>query len=230
MNTFEMLLAMPAIPTILVRLLEGEGVIDEASLSSVESDPERLEDALSMLAGHGLIVRRPGSVALVPGSDAAAGRILEALRDVRSLTEASLMIRGILGATEHYRCLVHVGTMRSIMVEEGVATEHFDGALAAEEKQGYVDGTVIAYRIRDGVKEKFFPFIPHHHYHDFVFMHSRGVQRETGSEVFEERYLLGNHPPSIAEQARRYMKEHKQHILSRVQKEAFDIIWWYDRY
>lgn len=238
MNTFEMLLSMPAVPAIMAALLDKPAGVDEASLVLAVGGPERLEDTLSALARRGLIVRRSGLVSLTPGNDAIekAQKIVAAFYDLKSLMETSFMVRGVLGATEYYRCLVHRDTMFAMLAEEGVEKEKFEKVLAAEEKQGYVENVDIAYRLRGGVREKFFPFIPHHHYHDFVFMHSREVQKkgaaalQAGVEIVEERYLLGSHPESIAQQARIYMKHHKHHILSRVRNEAFDIIWWYDRY
>lgn len=238
MSTFEMLLSMPAVPAVMAALLDKPEGIDEASLTIPAGGPGRLEDTLSALARRGLIVRRSGLVFLTPGSGAIekARKIVGAFYDLKSLMETSFMVRGVLGATEYYRCLVHRDTMFDMLAEEGVEKERLEKVLAAEERQGYVENLDIAYRVRGGVKEKFFPFIPHHHYHDFVFMHSRTVQkvgassREPVVDIVEERYLLGSHPESIAQQARMYMKQHKHHILSRVRNEAFDIIWWYDRY
>jgi hypothetical protein len=233
-----MLLSMPAVPAIMAALIESPEGMEEKSIALAEGGPERLEEALGVLAQRGLIVRRAGFVSLPPGGKAldVARKIVAAFQDLRSLTEASFLIRGVLTATEYYRCLVHRDTMFAILTEDGADRERLEKVLAAEEKQGYIENIDIAYRMRGGLKEKFFPFIPHHHYDDFVFMHSRAVQQAQGSpqapgvSVVEERYLLASHPASIAEQARRYMKTHKPHILNRVRNEAFDIIWWYDRY
>ncbi len=238
MSTFEMLLSMPAVPAIMTALVENPAGIEESSIQVAEGGPDRLEEALSALVQRGLIVRRGALVCLPPGAEALtiARKIVAAFRDLQSLTEASFMIRGVLTATEYYRCLVHRDTMFDILTEDGADREQLARVLAAEEGQGYIENIDIAYRVRGGLKEKFFPFIPHHHYDDFVYMHSRAVQngqRLLGGpaiSVVKERYLLANHPPSIAEQARRYMRENKPHILSRVRNEAFDIIWWYDRY
>jgi hypothetical protein len=237
-STFEMLLSMPAIPAIMAALVENPEGLEESSIAFAGDGPGRLEEALGALVGRGLIVRRAGLVSLPPGRDALelARRIVAAFEELRSLTEVSFMVRGVLTATEYYRCLVHRDTMFAILTEDGADREQLGRVLAAEQGQGYVENIDIAYRVRDGVKEKFFPFIPHHHYDDFVFMHSRAAQGrqapsgDPATSVVEERYLLANHPPSIAEQARRYMRENKPHILSRVRNEAFDIIWWYDRY
>ncbi|OPX99852.1 MAG: hypothetical protein A4E60_02628 [Syntrophorhabdus sp. PtaB.Bin047] len=233
-----MLLSMPAVPAIMTALVENPEGIEESSIELAGDDPERLEEALDALARRGLIVRHSGLVSLPPGGKAltVARKIVAAFSDLKSLTEGSFMIRGVLSATEYYRCLVHRDTMFAILAEDGADRQQLARVLAAEERQGYVENIDIAYRVRGGVKEKFFPFIPHHHYDDFVFMHSRAVQNGQGLlggpaiTVVKERYLLANHPPSIAEQARRYMRENKPHILSRVRNEAFDIIWWYDRY
>jgi len=237
-STFEILLSMPAIPAIMAALIGNPEGMEESSIELAADDPGRLEEALNTLAQRGLIVRHAGRVSLPPGGQALelARGIVAAFEELRSLTEASFMIRGILTATEYYRCLVHRDTMFAILTEDGADGDQLGKVLAAEERQGYVENVDIAYRARGGLKEKFFPFIPHHHYDDFVYMHSRaahGGQPATGGpaiSVVEERYLLANLPPSLAEQARRYMRENKPHILSRVRNEAFDIIWWYDRY
>lgn len=238
MSTFEMLLSMPAVPAIMAALVENPRGVEESSITPAGDNPDRIEEALGALAERGLIVRRAGVVCLPPGEKAltVARKIVAAFHDLRSLTEASFMIRGVLTATEYYRCLVHRDTMFAILAEDGADKEQLGKVLAAEERQGYVENIDIAYRVRGGLKEKFFPFIPHHHYDDFVYMHSRAGQSGQGlpggpaTSIVEERYILANHPPSIAEQARRYMRENKPHILSRVRNEAFDIIWWYDRY
>lgn len=219
-------------------LIENPRGIEESSIILAEGGPDRLEEALGALMQRGLIVRRAGLVSLPPGTGSLelARKIVAAFHDLRSLTEAAFLIRGVLTATEYYRCLVHRDTMFAILTEDGADRDQLRKTLAADEGQGYVENIDIAYRVRGGTKEKFFPFIPHHHYDDFVYMHSRagqGAQSPPGGpaiSVVEERYLLANHPPSIAEQARRYMRENKPHILSRVRNEAFDIIWWYDRY
>ncbi len=238
MSTFAMLLSMPAVPAIMAALIENPEGMEESSIALVANDAGRLEEALSTLARRGLIVRHAGRVSLRPGGQALelARKIVAAFEELRSLTEASFMMRGILTATEYYRCLVHRDTMFAILTEDGTGRDQLEKVLTADEGQGYIENVDIAYRVRGGLKEKFFPFIPHHHYDDFVFMHSRdpqGGQTGTGGpaiSVVKERYLLANHPPSLAEQARRYMRENKPHILSRVRNEAFDIIWWYDRY
>ena len=233
-----MLLSMPAVPAIMTALIENPGGIEESSIELAESEPGRLEEALSALMQQGLVVRHFGFVSLPPGGKALelARKIVAAFHDLKSLTETSFLIRGVLTATEYYRCLVHRDTMFAILADDGADREQLQKVLASEERQGYVENVDIPYRLRGGLKEKFFPFIPHHHYDDFVYMHSRAVENGQGLlggpavSVVKERYLLANHPPSIAEQARRYMRENKPHILSRVRNEAFDIIWWYDRY
>ena len=219
-------------------LIENPQGIEESSIELAEGEPGRLEEALSALMQQGLVVRHFGFVSLPPGGKALelARKIVAAFHDLKSLTETSFLIRGVLTATEYYRCLVHRDTMFAILTEDGADREQLQKVLASEERQGYVENVDIPYRLRGGLKEKFFPFIPHHHYDDFVYMHSRAVENGQGLlggpavSVVKERYLLANHPPSIAEQARHYMRANKPHILSRVRNEAFDIIWWYDRY
>ncbi|GEM_PF-1760052 len=235
MNTLEMLLSMPAVPAIMSALIECPAGMEEASLIRGECDPGSLEDALCALSRHGFVVRASGRVCLPPVSRALemARKIVAVFEELRSLTETAFMIRGVLGATEYFECLVHRETMFSMLSGESVTREMLDRVLAAEERQGYVEKLDIAYHVRGNLREKFFPFIPRHHYDDFVFMHSRAGKNsagEPGTSIVQECYLLGRHPAALAEQARRYMKEHHPHILDRVRREAFDIIWWFDRY
>jgi hypothetical protein len=232
-NSFVMLLDMPAVPAIISALIECPAGIEEASLIQAEGGRRTLEEALSVLSRHGLVTRRSGCVCLAPGSDALnkALKIIAVFQELRLLTEISFMIRGVLGATEYFECLVHRETMFSLLTGEDITREMLEKVLAAEERQGYVEKLDIAYHVRGNLREKFFPFIPRHHYDDFVFMHSREGQRShggPGDSVVQESYLLSHHPASLAEQARRYMKEHKPHIVDRVRNEAFDIIWWFD--
>ncbi len=234
-NTFEMLLAMPAVPAIMAALIESPAGIEEATLTPREGGPGSLEDALCALSRHGFVVRASGRVCLPPGKDALdmARKIVAVFKEIRSLTEIAFMIRGVLGATEYFECLVHRETMFAMLSGENVAREMLEKVLAAEERQGYVEKLDIDYHVRGNLREKFFPFIPRHHYEDFVFMHARtgkNAPGETGTSIVQESYLLGRYPASLAEQARRYMKENKPHILDRVRREAFDIIWWFDRY
>ncbi len=228
-STFEMLLSMPAVPAIMKALVDQPGGVQESSLSFTGGGPDRLEEALSVLSRHGFIIRRSGLVLLTPGKGAldVAHRVVAVFQELRSLTELSFMIRGILGATEYFECLVHKGTMLSLLAAENITGEMAEKVLAAEEKQGYIEKLDIAYHVRGNLREKFFPFIPRHHYEDFVFMHSR---TGTDARVVREGYLSSRYPASLAEQARRYMKANKPHILDKIRGEAFDIIWWFDRY
>ncbi len=235
MKTFEMLLEMPAVPAIMAVLIEHPEGIGESEITIPEGTPGRLEDALSALSRYGIIERQSGRVRVAPGDGPrdAASRIVAVFREIRSLTETAFMIRGILVATEYFECLVHRDTMLAMLTEENVTKEMAERIVAAEEKQGYIENFDIAYHVRGGLQEKFFPFIPRHHYEDFVFMHSRTGQSSPagpGARVVNERYLLTHHPASLAEQARQYMTRHKPHLLNRVRNEAFDIIWWFDRY
>ena len=229
-NTFEMLLSMPAVPAIMSALIECPAGIEEATLIGIEGGPDSLEQALSALVRHGFIERRAGRVCLASGGDAVskARSIITVFQRLKELTEISFMVRGILCATEYFECLVHKETMFSMLSGEKIAQQVLEKVLAAEQKQGYIEVLDIAYHRRGNLQERFFPFIPRHHYDDFVFMHSRSGGE--GPSLVHESYLLGRYPASLAEQARRYMKEHKPHILDKVRNEAFDIVWWFDRY
>ncbi len=234
MSTVAELLAMPAVPAIMTALVASPSGVEEASIVT-GGGPENLENALAALARHGFVTRHSGRVFLPPGGDALdkALKVLAVFEELRSFAEISFMVRGVLGATEYFECLVHRQTLISLLTGENVGREMLENVLAAEQKQGYVEELDIAYHTRGNLREKFFPYIPRHHYEDFVFMHSRAAGAaadEADSSLVHERYLLSRHPASLAEQARQYMREKKPHILDRVRNEAFDIIWWFDRY
>lgn len=221
---------MPAIPAILTILLEHPEGVEESSLIVAAGEMQSLESALEVLLGHDIIIRHSGRVFLTRGAKThdTVRRILEAFHDIRSFTETAFLVRGILNATEYYQCLVHKKTMFAMLTKEDVPIGMLEKVIAVEESQGYVENIDISYRLKGHIREKFFPFIPHHHYDDFVLMHSRIASADTA--IIEERYILAHHPASIAEQARQYTAEHKPHILGTVRNQAFDIIWWYDRY
>ena len=226
MSTFDALLGMPAVPAVMAALIASPSGVEETSIVVAEGGPDALENALSALSRHGFIIRRSGRACLPPGSDALdkARRIVAVFGELRSFTEISLMVRGVLVATI------------AEMDEEGalaLTREMLEGVLAAEKRRGYIEELDIVYNVRGNLREKFFPYIPRHHYEDFVFMHSRARQASPdgpGASVVNERYVLSRHPASLAEQARQYMREHSPHILERVRSGAFDIVWWFDRY
>ena len=231
---------MPAIARILRRLFDEPGGTDESELFLREGAGDQTGKALETLAAAGLVTRKATWVALSTDEEllGKARKMVDAFDELDRVTRASLTARALLNAPTHYRCLIHRDTLLTLLEGEGISTADAVRALARDEAQGYLEHMFITYRSRGQVKERFFPFIPYHHYEDFADMTGRIVEAVGDGSVLPEHklalmkedYLLGNYPEALAEQARRYLSEKNEGLLRKVQNEAFDIIWFYDRY
>ena len=234
------LTSAPAIAVILEMVLSRpDGVTEDELLAS---GPEKRESAraLELLSAHGLVERAEGSFVIRKdgGNIENARKMIRVFRELNEITSAALMIRGILTATVGYRCLIHKETLAAMVMGEGIKPEIWQRAVALDEKHGYIERLKMTYRSRGRVKEKFFPFIPYHHYHDFTGTTGRLVEAVGDGVVLpgdtlqltEEEYLLGNYSEALAEQARQYVSARNDRLLQRVQNEAFDIVWYYDKY
>jgi len=240
MDSVNDLTSTPAIAAILEMMLSRpDGITEDELLSSGPAGQESAR-ALKILCAHGLIERVKGSFVIRRDEENLGNirKVILVFRELNDINSAAFIIRGILTATEYYRCLVHEETLVAMVVEEGVDPAICRRALALEGKHGYIERLKIDYRSRGRVKEKFFPFIPYHHYHDFAEMTGRAVEAVGDGlvlpgdalEVLEEEYLLGNYSEALAGQARQYVSARNARLLERVRNEAFDIVWCYDRY
>jgi len=234
------LTSTPAFAVILEMILSRPDGITEDELLASGPDAEESARALEILSAHGLIERAKGSFVIRGNEENLENirKIILVFRELNDINSAALIIRGILTATEYYRCLVHKETLVAMVVEEGVDRSICRRALALEERHGYIERLKINYRSRGRVREKFFPFIPYHHYHDFAEMTGRAVEAVGDGlvlpgdalELVEEQYLLGNYSEALAGQARQYMSTRNARLLEKVRNEAFDIVWCYDKY
>ena len=239
MTTPDKFFSEPALAAILQALLLAPSGLSEENLLAPYPEAEG-QKALDTLASHGLISRTGGlwTASTDPNALAKITRIIDAFREIEDITRASLLTRGILNATAYFRCLIHRGTVISMLGTLGIDAARAEKVLLLEEKQGYIEHHSITYRSRGTVREKFFPFVPYHHYDDFANTNGRLVEAVAGEppspgaplSLSQEDYLLGTYPESLAEQGRQYLESRDKALLERIQTEAFDIIWYYDRY
>lgn len=239
MSGFQKLLEIPSVPKILEMLVARPGGITEEEVASAVGE-EHGKAAIALLVDHGLVRRSRGLIVINPGKEnpGKIQNVIDFFRTVRAATEASLIVRGLLTANVYFQCLVHTGTLIELVESAGILKENILRAVTAEEKQGRIERRIITYRARGSLRERFFPYIPLHHYDDFVSMTGRHVQQVEGGgglpsdriSFIKEEYLLGHYPSRLAEQGRNFTEEHYGHLLSRVRNESFDLIWWYDRY
>ena len=240
MNDNDTLFSMPAIAVVLEKVASRPEGVGEHELHAPGLSEEESARALEVLSAHGLLEKTDAFIRIARYDEniGKVRKIIGAFRQLNDIAAATLFLRGILTATTYYRCLVHRETLVSMMAEEGIEPESVLKAISADEERGYFERLEITYRTRGQVKEKFFPFIPYHHYDDFAGMTGRVVEAVgdglalPGDEISLSRevYLLGNYPEALAEQARRYVSEKNDNLLQRIRNEAFDIIWCYDRY
>lgn len=240
MKTFQKLLEPPSVPKILEILsLRPDGVPEEEIADFVGKDHG--ERTIPLLIGYGVIERSEGVLRIVQGPEnlERIHSITRFFRKIQTATEVGLMIRGILTANVYFQCLVHLGTLIDLVAEGGsFSRDDVVKAVSAEERLGYIERRLITYRARGSLKERFFAYVPLHHFDDFVSVTGRHVEQvEEGACLPEDRitfvkeeYILGNYPAQLAEQGRNFTEERCGHLLSRVRNESFDLIWWYDRY
>jgi hypothetical protein len=236
MASFNVLLDAPAIPRVLHLLLnEGAGRMEDALVESLP-DREYARRAVEALVCHGIIKREGGMLTIADGEETRrrVRGIMRFYDDIDRLARRKLLFRGILNATQ-YACLVHFATFSAIMESEGFTASDVGAMLEKDGSEGYVERLKIMYRSREGVRHRFFPFIPLYYYPHFLMMkpdnteHLRGRLKSAGIFMVEEEYLLGHYPKDIASQSRDYIVKEKEHIRDKIKNEAFDI-WWYYRF
>ncbi len=236
MGTFSLLLDTPAIPRILRSLLSQKEGSDEKAVLGSLPDEAFTKKAIEILLAHGMIKREEGvlKIAETGESSRKIREIIEFYEHVDRDTREKLLFRGILNSTQ-YKCLIHFATFMELMGEEGFGEDEVKALLAKDSKEGHVERLKIMYRSREGLKHRFFPFIPLYYYPHFIVMNSDNVDhlrwrlQGAGILLVEEEYLLGHYPKEIARQARDYIDREKEHIREKIKNEAFDI-WWYYRF
>ncbi len=236
MNSLDILLDMPAIPRVLQCVLAEAGGRREEDLAENPSDRPYVQKAVEMLVAQGIITRHDGVISIARGeaNDRRVESILRFYSGVDRAVKGSLLFRGILNAAR-YSCLVHLGALVGLMGEEGFNRQDVEALLAKDGREGYVERLTVAYRTREGLSYKSFPFIPLHHYPQYIMMkpdaQGRLQQRLKGAGVtiIEEEYLLGRYPKEIALQSREYLAREKEHLSDKIRDEGFDP-WWYYRF
>jgi hypothetical protein len=230
------LLDLPAVPRILKLLLSTGAGNEETSL--IESLPDRVytKKAVELLVRQGVVTREGGALKIAEGEEArrTVDGIMRFYADLDRVSRRRLLFRGILNATQ-YACLVHFKTFTDLMEAEGFGRADMEAELDKDRKEGYVERLTVMYRAREGLKHRYFPFIPLYSYPHFIVMkpestgHLRGKLQNAGIFMAEEEYLLGHYPKEIAHQARDYLTREGEHIKEKIKGEAFDI-WWYYRF
>lgn len=236
MASFNLLLDFPAIPRVLRSLLDTKEGSEEKAVIGTLPDETFTRRAIDILLTHGIIKREEGLLKIVEGGENSRliHEIMGFYRNVDRITRKKLLFRGILNSTQ-YKCLIHFPTFLRLMEDEGFDREDAEGLIQKDGKEGYVERLKIMYRTREGLKHKFFPFIPLYYYPHFIIMNSDNMDhlktrlKAAGILLVEEEYLLGHYPKEIASLARDYLTREKDYIREKIKNEAFDI-WWYYRF
>ena len=235
-TSFNSLLDLPAIPRVLKVLLHGHTGTREDSVIEHLQKRAYTQKAIEMLVGLGIIRRENGLLTIVEGEENSrrVSGIMRFYDDVDRMVRRRLLFRGILNAAD-YAYLVHFKTFTTLMETDGFSREDVDAVLDADGREGYVERLKVMYRAGEGLEYRCFPFIPLHHYPQFIMMkpddtgHLRERLGSMGVVMVEEEYLLGRYPKEIARQSREYVVREKEHIREKIKNDAFDV-WWYYRF